>query len=360
MTGFMSSARAGGTNPSGPVAYGMLTTQNDPARSIVIFTDPGHVAAKVLLPVLVDALSRETRLECVFICIPDGMPYWRQRCSWHLERARRRLQILAGTGRRERTLGLRPLHPGRLARRAGIEIVCLPDGNPNHASLAERLARTSGNLVGINLYCIHRFREPLRLCFDGIVNYHNGRLPDYRGLRASNWSIYVRAPTSGFSFHWIDAQIDTGSVLISGEVDVKAYDTPSELELRKAQAAAGCICAVIRAITDRDPGQPQRRIACVHNRQAFELATRVEDPSVLSRDEWIHRARAFLRIDTLIDGHWWPITGLAERQANARLHFLSADGQALMVTSLDFWPVGWTYLRRKRRSLHRSSDCHAN
>jgi hypothetical protein len=145
----------------------------------------------------------------------------------------------------------------------------------------------------------------------------------------------------------MDAGLDTGNVLIDGEVAVDPGETPGELEMRKAEAARRRLPALLDALVARSPGVPQTGIGCVYTRQAYALVTRVEVPSTLTRHEWARRLRAFLHIDTRIDGRWWPVTGLAPAAGPGRLVFRSADGHWLRVSGLAHWPA-WLWRRLGR------------
>jgi folate-dependent phosphoribosylglycinamide formyltransferase PurN len=55
----------------------------------------------------------------------------------------------------------------------------------------------------------------------GTVNAHFGLLPCYRGMNVTEWSIYHDDPV-GVSLHVVDPGIDTGDILATAEVEVRA------------------------------------------------------------------------------------------------------------------------------------------
>ena len=50
----------------------------------------------------------------------------------------------------------------------------------------------------------------------GIVNGHPARLPRYRGPNPIGWALRNGDAELGFTFHYLDAEFDTGPVLVQG------------------------------------------------------------------------------------------------------------------------------------------------
>lgn len=313
---------------------------------LVVFASPRDVAARVLLPALLEAVARQTELSCVGILVPDAEPAAMSAWGHWWERGRRRVQMVLGSGRPEAASRVPALDLARLARRHGTPVWRMPGGDPNGAAVLDQLDRQLRPHLAVSIYCLARFRQALLDRFGMVVNYHNGRLPEYRGLRASNWSLYMAEPTSGYAFHRMDAGLDTGNVLIAGDVAAD-HLTPADLELRKARAAARRLPELLTAMSRGEAGRPQARVGCCHDRTAYALATQVDDPSALSRAEWGRRLRGFLRIQTCIDGRWWPVTGLVPAPGPGRLVFRTADGHWLRVSGLGHWPA-WLWRGRQR------------
>lgn len=313
---------------------------------LVIVTDPRHVAARVLLPALVEALRARADMRCTGVVVPRLQPHARRVMAWRRERWRRRLQVALGSGRWDGALDVAPLAVDKVATALAAPLCEIDDGDPNADDVLRWLDTQARGTVAINLVCVKPFRAPLLSRFEMVVNYHNGRLPRFRGLRASNWSIYAGETHSGFCFHRMDGGIDSGGVIAAGDVPVLDGDTPADLELRKARAAAVLLPDVVDALCRRDSGTSQSAMAGSHNRHAFELATRVADPTSLSRAEWQRRLRAFLRVSTCLEGRWWAVTSLAACAPGTRRAFRTADGEWLQVRCADFWPAS---LMRGRR-----------
>lgn len=301
---------------------------------IVIFADLRQLAPRILLPALLEAAGGHggVRVEAVY-ALTDDTGYWsRQRTRWA-----RRLQSILGTGHPLPVAALRnPLRAGR-----GDRVPCraLPDGDANHPGVTGHLRPASQRRLGVNLYCTQRFGEPLLDCFEGMVNYHNGRLPAMRGLRASNWSIYRGERRSGYAFHWMDTGFDTGNIVAQDSVPVGTDDTPLTLELRKAQSARSQLPDLLAAMVRRDPGTPQTGAGRNFSRAHWEETVQVEDPGSLPAVEWQKRLRAFLRVWTRVDGQWLGVTAVTQCTRPMGPGFRTADGSWLRVTAVDFWPV---------------------
>lgn len=314
---------------------------------LAIFADPHDLAARILLPPLLAAVADRSDMECVALLVTPTSSAWRRRLRWHRARAARRVQAALGSGRWDRGLDVPPLDAPSLASRYGIPCRPMPGGDPNHADVLAYLRGERKACLALNVYCRRLFREELLGLFDMTVNYHNGALPRFRGLRASNWSLYMGQAASGCAFHVMDTSLDSGNVLWTGEVPVTEGDVAADLEARKAFSASRHLPDLLDAMARRDRGQPQAGIACLHDRAAWEQAVRVADPMSLSQAEWQRRLRAFLRVETWLEGAWRPVTGVAPGRGPGHLAFRTADGQWLSVTGLDFWPARWPAWRRR-------------
>jgi hypothetical protein len=73
----------------------------------------------------------------------------------------------------------------------------------------------------------------------GTINVHHGAVPGYRGGPPVFWELADGRDTVGFTIHRIDAGIDTGPVLASGEVPI-----------RRGRDLAATLAATIPALHD--------------------------------------------------------------------------------------------------------------
>jgi methionyl-tRNA formyltransferase len=70
----------------------------------------------------------------------------------------------------------------------------------------------------------------------GSFNVHPGPLPRYAGLNAPNWAIYHGEQTHAVTVHWMDAGIDTGSIVYETPVPIDDDDTGLTLSAKCVRA----------------------------------------------------------------------------------------------------------------------------
>jgi len=69
--------------------------------------------------------------------------------------------------------------------------------------------------------------------FEGrMVNIHPSLLPKFRGLEAWRQALEAGETITGCTVHYVDAGMDTGSIIAQAEVPVEADDTPETLHAR--------------------------------------------------------------------------------------------------------------------------------
>jgi methionyl-tRNA formyltransferase len=69
------------------------------------------------------------------------------------------------------------------------------------------------NVNGIVIGCPRLFSKDVIKCFDKLINYHDSYLPAFKGLNATAWSRYEMKKYSGFTFHEIVEEIDSGEIV---------------------------------------------------------------------------------------------------------------------------------------------------
>ncbi|MDI9310884.1 MAG: methionyl-tRNA formyltransferase [Limnohabitans sp.] len=63
----------------------------------------------------------------------------------------------------------------------------------------------------------------------GTFNLHASLLPNYRGAAPINWAIINGETKTGVTTFFIDDKIDTGAMILSKEIDIKANESAGEL-----------------------------------------------------------------------------------------------------------------------------------
>lgn len=64
---------------------------------------------------------------------------------------------------------------------------------------------------------------------NGIINFHYGKLPQYRGTYPVFWQKWNNEKSFGYCFHTMDAQLDTGDVLLEKELNIQMPKNISDI-----------------------------------------------------------------------------------------------------------------------------------
>lgn len=91
----------------------------------------------------------------------------------------------------------------------------------------------------------------------GIVNGHPSLLPKYRGPSPVSWAIREGETEIGFTFHYMDAELDTGNVLAQATIRLGDEHSWDELTPKLAAAAGEIFPTVLERVERSDPGDPQ-------------------------------------------------------------------------------------------------------
>jgi len=91
----------------------------------------------------------------------------------------------------------------------------------------------------------------------GIVNGHPSLLPEYRGPSPVSWAIRNGETEIGFTFHYMDAELDTGNVLAQATIRLGDEHSWDELTPKLAAAVGEMFPRVLARIEQGDPGDPQ-------------------------------------------------------------------------------------------------------
>jgi len=66
----------------------------------------------------------------------------------------------------------------------------------------------------------------------GMINIHQGLIPDYRGMPPAFWELYNDEKETGISIHKVVAKLDAGEVYFQGRVTITEEDDLSSLETK--------------------------------------------------------------------------------------------------------------------------------
>jgi methionyl-tRNA formyltransferase len=194
---------------------------------------------------------------------------------------------------------------------------------------------------------LQKFSPKLLQIFDYAVNYHNGTLPDYRGLMATCWSVYHQDSATGFTFHRINEKMDEGNTLVQAMVPVKCDSGIPDLEFEKAVQASRSIPGLLKIIMKREPGQVQTGHGNYFSKKDSEKITFIDNPSKYSHAELVNRLRAFDALLMNIKGAWYDVTRLdilpAPPKSGKAIYFKTSDG--IIMSPSRFWFLPFSMYR---------------
>ena len=308
---------------------------------IVVFSSWRVGVPAVLIAALRSAIAERDDFELSAICLPspprtdlarfliDRLYAWLNRKRWPLR-------------------AVTPIKPRQWSRRHGVAVLYPDEGDFNAPAFAAKLQALFSPSILFSVYCLQKLGPALLDAVPQTVNYHNGALPAYRGLRATGWSLYTGEARSGFAFHRMTAELDAGNVLVSGSVPIAAGDTAADVEAAKAKAAAARLPELLDLLAANATGEPQNGEARYYAESDFDLVTRIAAPSQLSRDELLLRLRAFRALDLQLGGKWYSVDLLEDIASNRQgnpLCFQTADGAWMVPTSIRSLPIPLYRLR---------------
>jgi methionyl-tRNA formyltransferase len=91
----------------------------------------------------------------------------------------------------------------------------------------------------------------------GIVNGHPALLPRYRGPSPVAWAVRRGETEIGFTFHYMDTELDTGRILAQGPISLGDEHGWDELAPEIAAVAEKLFPQVLERVERGDPGDPQ-------------------------------------------------------------------------------------------------------
>lgn len=119
----------------------------------------------------------------------------------------------------------------------------------------------------------------------GSVNQHPALLPRHRGPIPFAWTVREDDPVWGMTWHYMDAELDTGNLLAQGSIPVEDDDVLIDEFAPRIQALAmGLLPQVLDRVMADDPGDPQPE-------EGATWAGHFEDDDY-ARIDWSQSARA--------------------------------------------------------------------
>jgi len=228
----------------------------------------------------------------------------------------------------------------KLARRTrNVKFVVPHNNNVNSPEFISLLKDISPK-IGFSLGASSIFKKGLIEQFSAIVNYHNGLLPNYKGTFATHWSMYNREARTGFTFHLVKEELDSGNILIQDYLDIDDTINVDFIEFQKTILASKYIDHVFEMILDKKIGRPQPKQGTVYKTKDFRSIISIDCPSEITSKELLHRLRCFGRLNIKINGRLInKVTDLKKTNAERHLSFKTQDGGILEITRICRLPL---------------------
>lgn len=106
--------------------------------------------------------------------------------------------------------------------------------------------------------------ETIAAAKDAVINCHYALLPNHRGRSAVPWTILDGDSVAGVTYHWVDAGIDTGPILLQGTCAVADDETQATLFAKLHELAVAYFPAALRLALLRVGGVAQSGPSQVH------------------------------------------------------------------------------------------------
>jgi phosphoribosylglycinamide formyltransferase-1 len=109
---------------------------------------------------------------------------------------------------------------------------------------------------GVELVCLAGYMrllspEFVRAFPNRIVNIHPSLLPSFPGLSVQQQAIDYGVKVSGCTVHFVDEELDHGSIILQRVVDVKDNDTAETLSARILEQEHGAYIDAVKRIVSR-------------------------------------------------------------------------------------------------------------
>ena len=129
------------------------------------------------------------------------------------------------------------------------------------ASRDATIARVQAHVPDIIASIHYRSRIPRSILSEarlGTINLHPSLLPRYRGTNSVPWVIVNGETETGFTYHSMTEEFDTGRILLQQRVTIDRQDTAFSLFHRQIVAAMPLFNEVVRMVASGERGQPQK------------------------------------------------------------------------------------------------------
>lgn len=173
-----------------------------------------------------------------------------------------------------------------------IKVVTPKNNDINNTEFIKYLQNEIRPDYAFSFGCDQVFSSALLNVFRACINNHNGTLPKYSGWMATTWSLYNKEKKTGYCYHYMDQNIDTGNKLYSASISVGTKNLRL-LKYNKAKMSAKKLKTVLEKVFQDDQGKPIQGKRNYYGKKAFKKITCLKDPSKYTLGELRHRLNSF-------------------------------------------------------------------
>ena len=240
-----------------------------------------------------------------------------------------------------------------------VALLCVRADNERYSQLGELLAAAPPELDVVlpatrdRIAPLLRVFEPdLALCIGfpwkipsdalavprhGIVNGHPSSLPRYRGPSPVSAAIRNGDTEIGFTFHYMDAELDTGNILGQSRIPLADEHGWEELTPKLAVAVGDLLPAVLERVERGDAGEPQDESEASYQRPFEPEYARIDWTRSMDEIERQVRAWRFQPTSLEIRGALTELDGQDVRVL--RVGSEPAEGRAMECADGTLWIV---------------------
>ena len=99
----------------------------------------------------------------------------------------------------------------------------------------------------------------ISLCNNKIFNLHPSLLPEYKGCSSLTWAMINGEKKVGYSYHYIDKDIDTGAIILQNEIPVEDFDLQVSLYYRVMFESLKHFNTVFDLVKKGESGKKQKK-----------------------------------------------------------------------------------------------------
>ena len=120
----------------------------------------------------------------------------------------------------------------------------------NSEEFKNALLKLNPDIILVGSWCEKLSKDIYNLPRIATINAHPSLLPNYRGPNPYFWTIRNREKLSGISFHLVDENYDTGSILAQEIIEILPDETGATLKEKTVIMARKIVCELLKDLKE--------------------------------------------------------------------------------------------------------------